>query len=45
VNYSGEKQLFVIMQKILKEYEVHDFSAYYHGSLKFVEKGLKKEKF
>lgn len=34
-----------IMERILKEYEDHDFSNFYHGSLKFVEKGLRKEKF
>ena len=40
-----KKQLFEIMERILKEYECHDFTNYYHGSLKFVMKGLKKEKF
>lgn len=44
-NYSGERQLLDVMNRTLKEYEDHDFSSYYHGSLKFVEKGLRKEKF
>jgi len=33
------------MERTLKEYENHDFSAYYHGTLKFVEKALRREKF
>lgn len=33
------------MQTLLSKYDDHDFSGYYIGSLKFVEKGLKKEKF
>ena len=41
-NYSGEKQLLDVMERTLKEYEDHDFSNYYHGSLKFVEKGIRK---
>jgi transposase len=36
INYSGEKQLLEIMHRTLKTYEDHDFSNYYHGSLKFV---------
>jgi hypothetical protein len=31
-----------IMDRTLKDYEDHDFSNYYHGTLKFVEKGLRK---
>lgn len=44
-NYSGEKQLLDVMNRTLKEYEDHDFSSYYHGTIKFVEKGLRREKF
>ena len=42
INYSGEKQLFTIMDYLLKKYEDHDFSNYYHGTMKYVEKGLRK---
>lgn len=34
-----------IMERTLKEYEENDFSNYYHGTLKYVEKGLRKEKY
>jgi hypothetical protein len=33
------------MDRTLRDYEDYDFSNYFHGSLKFVEKGLRKEKF
>ena len=33
------------MHSILKKYEQFDFSAYYQGVIKHVEKGVKKEKF
>ena len=42
VNYTGERQLMEVMQRILKDYEDHDFSAYYFGTLKYIEKGLRK---
>jgi hypothetical protein len=33
------------MQRILKEYEDYDFSNYFRGVLKHVEKGINREKF
>jgi transposase len=45
INYSGEKQLLEIMHRTLKDYENFDFSNYYRGILKHVEKGLNKERF
>jgi hypothetical protein len=45
INYSGERQLLEIMERTLKGYENYSLSNYYHGTLKFVEKGLRKEKF
>jgi len=45
INYSGEKQLLDIMHRTLKEYENHDFTNYYKGALKHVEKGINKERF
>lgn len=33
------------MENLLKKYEDHDFSAYFYNTLKYVEKGMRKEKF
>lgn len=44
-NYSGEKQLLEIMQRILKEYESYDFSNYFSTIQKHVNKGINREKF
>ena len=41
-NYTGENQLMEIMSRTLKKYEDYDFSNYYHGTMKFVDKGLKR---
>lgn len=39
-NYSGERQLLDIMQRTLREYENYDFSNYFQGIMKYVQKGI-----
>lgn len=44
-DYTGQKQLLVVMQRILACYESKDFSNYFAGVNKYVEKALNRQKF
>ena len=44
-NYNGQNQFLELMNNKLKAYENKDFSNYFAGILKHVEKGVNKEKF